>query len=101
MKSKRLSLIAIGILFMSETSAANSGKKLLLETSKGQVEIVFFRNVVFGDSCSRCGESVVFAIRSKMPVVMFLVGDSRRFYVLVAPATILEGFSVVRGKKLG
>ena len=41
MKSKRLSLIAIGILFMSETSSANPSKKLLLETSKGQVEIVF------------------------------------------------------------
>ena len=41
MKLKRLGLLAIGLLFMNETSLANAGKKLLLETSQGQVEIAF------------------------------------------------------------
>ena len=41
MRFKRLGLIAIGFLFMSETSSATTSKKLLLETSQGQVEIAF------------------------------------------------------------
>ena len=41
MKLKQLGLLAIGLLLMSETSSANAGKKLLLETSQGQVEIAF------------------------------------------------------------
>ena len=41
MKLKQLGLLAIGLLLMSETSPANAGKKLLLETSQGQVEIAF------------------------------------------------------------
>ena len=41
MKLKRLSILAIGLLLMSDTSSANAGKKLLLETSQGQVEIAF------------------------------------------------------------
>ena len=41
MKLKQLGLLAIGLLLMSETSSANVGKKLLLETSQGQVEIAF------------------------------------------------------------
>ena len=34
MKLKRLGILAIGLLLMSETSSANAGKKLLLETSQ-------------------------------------------------------------------
>ena len=41
MRFKQLGLIAIGFLFMSETSTATTSKKLLLETSQGQVEIAF------------------------------------------------------------
>ena len=41
MQLKQIGLLAIGLLFMSETSSANAGKKLLLETSQGQVEIAF------------------------------------------------------------
>ena len=41
MKLKQLSLLAIGLLLMSETLSAKEGKKLLLETSQGQVEIAF------------------------------------------------------------
>ena len=41
MRFKQLGLIAIGFLFMSETSTATASKKLLLETSQGQVEIAF------------------------------------------------------------
>ena len=41
MQLKRLGILAIGLLLMSETSSANAGKKLLLETSQGQVEIAF------------------------------------------------------------
>ena len=41
MQLKRLGFLAIGLLFMSETSSAEAGKKLLLETTQGQVEIVF------------------------------------------------------------
>ena len=41
MRFKQLGLIAIGLLFMSETSSATTSKKLLLETSQGQVEIAF------------------------------------------------------------
>ena len=36
MQGKRLGLLAIGLLIMSETSSANASKKLLLETSQGQ-----------------------------------------------------------------
>ena len=39
MQLKLLGLLTIGLLFMSETSSASTGKKLLLETSQGQVEI--------------------------------------------------------------
>lgn len=41
MKSTLASLLGIGIFFMSESSSADTGKKLLLETSKGQIEIEF------------------------------------------------------------
>tara|TARA_A100001015_G_scaffold126632_1_gene140320 strand:- start:25 stop:216 length:192 start_codon:yes stop_codon:yes gene_type:complete len=41
MQLKRLGFLAIGLLFMSETSSAEAGKKLLLETTQGQVEIAF------------------------------------------------------------
>ena len=41
MQGKRFGLLAIGLLIMSETSSANASKKLLLETSQGQVEIAF------------------------------------------------------------
>ena len=39
MQLKLLGFLTIGLLFMSETSSAKAGKKLLLETSQGQVEI--------------------------------------------------------------
>ena len=42
MKLKQLGLLTIGLLLMSEISSADAGKKLLLETSQGQVEIAFY-----------------------------------------------------------
>jgi peptidylprolyl isomerase len=39
MKLRLFYLLGIGLLFMSETTTAEAEKKLLLETSKGQIEI--------------------------------------------------------------
>ncbi len=45
MKSFLLSCLGVGYLIMSETSVAETGKTLLLETSQGQVEIKLLPNV--------------------------------------------------------
>ena len=41
MRLKLLVIIAIGLFFMNNTSSAATSKKLLLDTTQGQIEIVF------------------------------------------------------------